>query len=300
MPAVPAQSIAPDHVPATKAFCWSIRREFWENRTLYIAPLAVSVLFLFGFIISLMHLPAKIRASAQGPALAQVFMDESYGFAALMIMGTMIIVGFFYCLDALYGERRDRSILFWKSLPVSDLTTVLSKASIPLLILPLLCFTVTIILWVVIWILSSAAALASGHNISALRTTLPLSSLSLFLFFHLVGIHGLGYAPIYGWMLLVSSWARRAPFLWATLPLFVIGILERTAFNTSYFADLMGYVLRGGGHRMESKATAISALLIPDQTLGEFLTSPGLWIGLAVTAAFLAAAMRLRRSQGPI
>ena len=50
----------------------------------------------------------------------------------------------FYCLDALYGERRDRSILFWKSLPVSDLTTVLSKASIPIVVLPLLTFAVTV------------------------------------------------------------------------------------------------------------------------------------------------------------
>ena len=60
-------------------------------------------------------------------------------------MGTTFIVGIFYCLDALYGERRDRSILFWKSLPVSDLTTVLSKASIPLVVLPLLAFAITVV-----------------------------------------------------------------------------------------------------------------------------------------------------------
>ena len=47
-------------------------------------------------------------------------------------MLTAMVVGLFYCLDALNGERRDRSILFWKSLPVSDTTAVLAKASIPL------------------------------------------------------------------------------------------------------------------------------------------------------------------------
>lgn len=300
MPAsVPAQSVAPDHVPATKAFYWSIRREFWENRSLYFAPLAVVALFLFGFMISLMHLP-KMRA-AQGPALAQALMDESYGFGALMLMGTMIIVAFFYCLDALHGERRDRSILFWKSLPVSDLTTVLSKASIPLFILPLLTFAVTIVLWFLMSMLTGAVALASGQSMAALRTQLPLARLSMFLFFHLVGMHGLGYAPFYGWLLLVSAWARRAPFLWATLPPFVIGVVEKIAFNTSHFAALLGHVFAGGGEPMNSsKATSSLAALIPHQGLTEFLTSPALWIGLAIAAAFLAAAVRLRRSQGPI
>ncbi len=66
--------------------------------------------------------------------------EQPYTFAAGCIMATAFIVGVFYCLDALHGERRDRSILFWKSLPVSDLTTVLSKASIPLVVLPLLSF----------------------------------------------------------------------------------------------------------------------------------------------------------------
>ena len=51
-------------------------------------------------------------------------------------MLTAFLVGVFYCLDALHGERRDRSILFWKSLPVSDLTTVLAKASVPCRVLP--------------------------------------------------------------------------------------------------------------------------------------------------------------------
>jgi len=298
---VGAQSVAPDHVPAMNAFYWSIRREFWENRSLYIAPLAVVALFLFGFMISLMHLQAKMRAAALEPRLAQAFMDESYGFAGLMLMGTMIIVAFFYCLDALHVERRDRSILFWKSLPVSDLTTVLSKASIPLFILPLFTFAVTIALWFLMSMLTGAVALASGQSTAALRTTVPLPYLSFYLFFHLVGMHGLGYAPFYGWLLLVSAWARRAPFLWATLPPFVIGFVEKIAFNTSHFAALLGHVFAGGGEPMgNSKATSSLAALIPHQGPTEFLTSPGLWIGLAIGAAFLAAAVRLRRSQGPI
>ena len=70
-----------------------------------------------------------------------------FTFAALLLMfTTSFIVGVFYCVDALQGERRHRSILFWKSLPVSDLTTtVLSKASIPFAMLPQVTFAVTVV-----------------------------------------------------------------------------------------------------------------------------------------------------------
>jgi len=108
---------------------WSVRRELWENRSIYIAPLAVAAVFLFGFLISTIHLPGKMRAaSALDPLRQHELIAQPYLIASGLMMLTTLVVGVFYCLDALYGERRDRSILFWKSLPVSDLTTVLSKA----------------------------------------------------------------------------------------------------------------------------------------------------------------------------
>ena len=166
-------------------------------------------------------------------------------------MGTTFIVGMFYCLDALHGERRDRSILFWKSLPVSDLTTVLSKASIPLVVLPLLTFAITVATQLIMLLLSSAVLLGSGLSVATLWTQLSLFQMSLMLLYHLVTVHALWYAPIYGWLLLVSAWARRAPFLWAALPLLAIGVVEKIAFNTSHFAAMLGYRhrrWRGGYH----------------------------------------------------
>src|SRR5512137_2003668 len=82
--------------------------------------------------------------------------------AAGLLMLTGMIVGAFYSLDALYGERRDRSILFWKSLPVSDVTTVLSKVSIPLLVLPPLVFGITVVMQFIMLLISSAVLLPSG------------------------------------------------------------------------------------------------------------------------------------------
>jgi ABC-2 type transport system permease protein len=300
MPESPLGLQAPAVFSPTRLMHWSIRREFWENRSIYIAPLGAAALFLFGFMISLIHLPAKVRAAALDPALQYDLFEHSYMLAALLIMATTFIVALFYCLDALHGERRDRSILFWKSLPVSDLTTVLSKASIPIFILPLITFAITVALWIMMWLLSSAVMLGSGLSMPMGPLHFSLFQMSLVLFYHLLGIHGLWYAPIYGWLILVSAWARRAAFLWATVPLLAIGIVEKIAFNTSHFANMLGYRFGGGGGHMGSHATGIEALLMPNMSLGQFLISPGLWTGFALATLFLALAMRVRRSRGPI
>ena len=129
-----SQVTAPAIIPWTRRMYWSMRRELWEYPSIYIAPLAVAAVCLLGFLIALTLSPTHRHEP----------LDMPYELAAGLIMGTASILGIFYSLDALYGERRDRSILFWKSLPVSDLTTVLSKFAIPLIILPLLSFAIEI------------------------------------------------------------------------------------------------------------------------------------------------------------
>jgi ABC-2 type transport system permease protein len=268
----------------------------WENRSLYIAPLAVAGVTLFAFLIATLGRALSVRDLA----LRRAVLEEPYTFASLVLMATTFIVGVFYCLDALHGERRDRSILFWKSLPVSDVTTVLSKASIPLVVLPLLTFAITLVTQLIMVLLSSAVMLASGLSPAALWEQLSLFQLSTLLY-HLVTVHGLYYAPIYAWLLLVSGWARRATFLWAALPLLAIGVVEKIAFNTSHFADLLGSRITGGtaaNYPMPDSAAMHHDLTL--LALGKFLISPGMWLGLALAAAFLAGAVRLRRYQGPI
>jgi len=210
-------------------------------------------------------------------------------------------VTLFYCAEALHSERRDRSILFWKSLPVSDLITVLAKASIPFIFLPLLTFAITLVLQFIVLLLSSAVLLASGLSVASLWTRLPIVEMSLLMLYHIVTAHALWPAPIYCWLMLVSGWARRAAFLWAALPLVAIAGVEKIAFHTQYFATLVGYRLIGGSAPMGYAPTDI----FPTDPMthimpGNFLSSPSLWIGLAIAAAFLAAAVRLRRYQGPI
>jgi ABC-2 type transport system permease protein len=113
-------------------------------------------------------------------------------------------------------------------------------------------------------------------------------------------VHGLWHAPFYAWLLMVSSWAKRAPFLWALLPPLAFGIVEKIAFNTSYLADLLLYQLNGGGGMGPEAPGSAPFEMLGHFDPGKLLSTPGLWIGLAVTAAFLAVAVRLRRNQEPI
>ena len=290
------QRVAPAVLSPTRPQYWSIQRELWENRSIYIAPLAVAAVALFSFTISII---AGIweRPLRFDPARPQAPFDMAAG----LLMLTGIIVSAFYCADALHGERRDRSILFWKSLPVSDITTVLSKASIPLVILPLLTFAITIAVQWVMLLVSSAVVLVSGQSVAMLWTKLSFFQMSLLLLYHLLTAHALWPAPVYCWLLLVSGWARRAPFLWALLPLVVIAGVENLAFHTWHFATLVGGRFMGDAPTISSTGPDMFPTnAMTHITPGHFLSSPGLWIGLAITAAFLAAAVRLRRYQGPI
>jgi len=182
---------------------------------------------------------------------------------------------------------------------VSDLTTVLSKASIPLVVLPLLAFAITVCVQVVMLLMSSAVLLMHGVSSATTWAHFPVFQSWLVLLYGLVAL-ALWHAPIYGWLLLVSGWARRAVFLWAALPLVAILVVEKIAFNTSYFASMLKYRLVGfaaeafafNGHHLIDSLTQL--------TPGKFLSTPDLWIGLAVAAIFLATAVRLRRYREPI
>src|SRR5436305_12493371 len=156
----------PGDRPATpQPFYWSVRRELWENRSIYVAPILVAIVVLFGFLVSTIGLPERRReVLLLDPAKARAAIEAPYDMAAIMLILTAFIVGVFYCLDALYGERRDRSILFWKSLPVSDRITLLSKASIPLILLPALNLVITLATQFVMLVQSTTVLLLSGFS----------------------------------------------------------------------------------------------------------------------------------------
>ena len=282
---------------ATHPFLWSVRRELWENRSIYLAPIIVAIVGLIGYFLRISSLPERRRAaSLLDPVAQRAAIAMPYEFAAMVIMLTAVIVGVFYSLDALYGERRDRSILFWKSLPVSDLTTVLSKAAIPLIILPAVTFGIIIVTQLIMLLVSSAVLAINGVS--------PSSTLDNFPFFTQSGLVAYGiavatlwHAPIYGWLLLVSGWVRRATFLWAAMPVIMLGVLGKLLLNPGRFYPivrdrLIGWAPRAFDFNVHEEMTFDSMVQI---TPVRFLSAPGLWIGLAFLVAFLVAAIRVRR-----
>lgn len=285
----------------TTPLFWSVRRELWENRSIPVAPLAVAAVFLFGFAISLITLPRRMAAVlALDPFERATAVATPYGAAAALLAITSFAVGVFYCVDALYGERRDRSILFWKSLPLSDRATILSKAAVPLVVQPLLVFALVSTLALLMLLLSTLVLLGNAQAVAALWANVRLVPFSLAVLYGLTAL-ALWHAPIYGWLLLVSGWARRAPLLWALAPL-TIAVFEKIAFGTSHFAALLRHRLLGGYTEAFSAPTPCSLASDPLAQLTplRFLGAPELWIGLVLAAAFLAAAIRFRRSREPI
>jgi ABC-2 type transport system permease protein len=282
----------------TRPFYWSVWRELWENRSIYVAPLIVAIVVLFGFLVSTVGLPERRRTVLLlDPAKARAAIDMPYNVAAMMLIFTAFIVGVFYCLDALHGERRDRSILFWKSLPVSDLITLLSKATIPLVVLPLVTFAIIVATQSVMLLWTSALLITHGMSPASTWNNFPLLQESLILLYGLVAI-ALWHAPIYGWALLVSGWARRATFPWAVVPFLAIGFFEKITFGTSHFGSMLKHRLLG--FAPEAFAFSMHSIDSPQLTPGRYLSTPGLWLGLLFAAAFIAAATRLRRYRGPL
>lgn len=288
-----------------RPFFWSVRRELWENRSLYIAPLIVAGVIVFGFIFTTAGLPERRRAvlALGNPAQQRAAIEMPYDVAAMMIMFTAFIVGIFYCLDALYGERRDRSILFWKSLPVSDLTTVISKIFVPLVVLPLITIGVVLLTQLGIFLVTSVILVLNGISPLTTLTHTNLFQSGIFLVYGLAA-GALWHAPTYSWALLVSAWAKRAAFLWAVMPIIAITFFERITFGTHHFISFIKYrfsnwASEAFAFRHGPKGTPVLDSLA-QLTPGRFLSTPGLWLGLLFAAVCLAVAIRLRRYRGPV
>lgn len=305
---------------STRPFFWSVRREIWEYGSLYIAPLAVAGLVLFGFVISFFSMARheqEIRATLTPDSMPAI-MVLPYDIAAVSVIAVGVIVGLFYCLGALYNERRERSILFWKSLPVSNLTTVLSKAFIPLVVLPIIVFAVTVVLHLVMLALNIVARMASGMSVNDLLSNLPIFQMEIVMLYGAFAF-ALWHAPIYAWFIFVSGWAKKAPFLWGILPPLALVLVERLAFGTHYAGRLISYRLGGAVDAAFSRPTMLPIHVLHEHVtqnhgtrhgmdgvpvfglqqidLAGFLSTPGLWAGLVVAAAFLAAAVWMRRKR---
>ncbi|MGH8240526.1 MAG: ABC transporter permease, partial [Steroidobacteraceae bacterium] len=229
-----------------RPFYWSVRRELWENRSLFIAPLVAGGIAIVALILNAMHLREGMQMlAALDPDRQRAIVTGIYGGIAFLITWVMAITGFFYLLDALHGERKDRSVLFWKSMPVSDTTTVLSKLFTALAVAPAIVIAVTIVTQVVVLLLASVIIMIGGASPGPIWSNLQLFQLTIALVYGQIAV-ALWYAPVAAWVLFVSAWAKRVPILWAVLPPIAVMLFERVAIGTHYVQDMLGYRLRDG------------------------------------------------------
>ena len=290
---------------------WSVRRELWEYRSLYVAPLAIAALIVLGFTVGLGDLPARLQAATTPGALQQrELVEQPYTFAALLLMLTTILIGVFYSLDTLYGERRDRSVLFWKSLPLSDRDTVLSKAASALVVAP---------------VIATGAAIATMFAFGLVVTlVMPMHGLNPFKFYWGMGnpievagtlvaaipVYAMWALPTVGWLMLCSAWARSKPFLWAVMiPVFAgifvawFDVMNIFNLDTGWFWQHI--VLRAltsvfPGMWMTAQNLHIENpenfdALSHIQSMYSVFATPQMWIGAVVGIAMIVAAIRLRR-----
>jgi len=287
----------------TKPFYWSVKREIWENRSVLIVPTCAALLFLVAWALNLPALPAGMAAMADlDPVQLGARLVRPYRMACFLLTFASLLTGLFYSLDALHSERRDRSILFWKSMPVSDRVTVLSKAFIPLILLPVVTLAACLFTQGAMLLLSAGVLLATGSPLAPLRQ-LPLTGLWGEVAAG-VAVLAIWQAPIHGWLLLVSGWARRGVLLWAGLLPMAACFFEVMAFHTQHLFGLlvnrltfglMGESLLGGHLQMSGFFDRVAQL-----SPGHLASDPSLWLGLIPTVLLLAGAVAARRYRQPI
>jgi ABC-2 type transport system permease protein len=313
-------------------FVTLLKREFWENRGGFVwAPSLVAVLFTAMFLIGLVFAQAHIGdAQIMGLKISQLrikmpdtvlpevlngfqIFHSTIGLLIQMILG---IVLFFYFIASLFDERKDRSVLFWKSMPVSDLTTVLSKIAAAMLVAPLIALAVTIVFNMLLVLIFGAFLSFNGVNAWKLLLW-QAAPLKVWLTL-LAGIpvNAIWALPSIGWLMLVSSWARGKPFLWAVLTPVVAGVLL-TMFDamsslripdTWYWSEVFwrglasvspwSFDVEGGfryGINISRNTQAFELLSV--QSLVAVLTSLKTWVGAAVGVAMIAGAVHLRRTR---
>jgi ABC-2 type transport system permease protein len=299
----PATDAAP--VPATPASARPpvlrtlIRREFWEHRALWMAPLAMAALLLVaaifgrGFDSSFVTLPEQQRA------LFGVIMSYA-AVAQFVVLG---IIVWMYASDCLYTERKDRSILFWKSMPVSDTLTVLSKVLVVTVIVPLgvyLVSALTTLLMSGIYLVRAWQDHAGGGAFWDAGAWLRIQWVTL-----LTVIAGvLWYAPVTAFLLLASAWARRNVQLWVFLTPVVLIIMERMVLGSRHVLNVLEYRLGDVFTHVAVSFPGLSDaanrpltlnLLVANVDPIPVLTNVDLWLGLVVAALLIVATIRIRQ-----
>lgn len=288
-------------------FFWLVRREIWEHKAIWVAPMIVLACLLLAVVTGTMHLgpfgaiDSSTPFGAFPPEKQTKILLMAYLGLALVVYLVMAVIAFFYSLDSLYADRRDRSVLFWKSLPLSDAETVLSKFTIAVVVIPLVALIGSLLAQLLVATGGSAMLAMSGAPVATLwQHDATLGAVTAV--FVACGTAMLWYAPLVAYLMLASAWAPKGPFLWAVLPPVALTVLERVVLGTSYVGNFVADRIKGPLRLLDSGMdtnTDGTTLHLSELDLASglkaFYTSPELWLGLVAAGLLLAAAMWVRR-----
>jgi len=310
-----------------KTMQWLIKRELWEHKGMLcwapaVVAAAISALALLATFVNqnisyngAMVTPQNIIVTIEGETRTRIVdtLAHNYVAAAMPVYMVLGFLVFFYCLGALHDERRDRSILFWKSLPVSDTTTVLSKALMALVVSPLIVIGIGLAMSLLLLLAAGVKVALHGTNLFGELLVTPELYLAPLRVLALVPVYFVWALPTVGWLLMVSSMARSKVFLWAVGIPVGAGLLLLWAQKALGFDINAGWVISHVFNRLllgvipgswlSFGSLAAAPDIAPAAGLVAFifeqswasLAQPAAWLGALAGMAMLAVAVKMRR-----
>lgn len=270
---------------------WLVRRELWENRAIWMIPLVIGALMILAALFGRVDL-ISLDSPVEGRAFGGVFLI-AFGATFYAVMS---VYATWYLLDCLYADRKDRSILFWKSLPISDTKTVLSKLAVALVVIPVVYFAAADLTTLITAFIISVRASSFVSSMWHADAWLQLQALWLWAIF----ATAIWYLPVAGWLLVVSAWAKRAVMLWSLLPPVALILVERWFVGTHVIADQLAtrffdfgplaFHADPNSQWWVSTAAGIFSVI----NFSGFFSSPQTWIGVTVGIALIVCAIQLR------
>lgn len=320
-------------ISRTASFLWLLKREFWEHRGGFVwAQLITGGIAVFFAALALLLGTVNVRSNSEGGHIPYVGdhhqLNHTLGKIgdSLLLSGQMLaavvlaFVVFFYALGSLYDDRRDRSLLFWKSLPLSDTQTVLSKVAWALLLAPLVSIVTGLIVGLALWLLGVAGAFLGGapDPWAVVLEAHPFRLLMVMLLTVPIGL--LWSLPTVGWLMFCSAWANSKPFLWAVLlPLLscvmisIVAAMPGISLPTGWIWYALAYrgllsTVPGSWAPVTVDHSLAAEIGRPANDIAQWLLlhndpvrvygNTDIWIGAVVGIALIVAAIHRRRRSG--
>ena len=297
-----------------------IKRELWEHRSIFVTPIAIASVVTLGTLTALafagefqqeLNLAIFGAQNVAGETERKAVLTGLFLMSSWLFMLGLGVLTVFYALDSLYAERKDKSILFWRSLPVTDAETVISKLLTALFVIPTVAMVGIIGTHLINLVLTGLWVSSKGGDAGML----VWGSVSLFdnWFAMIVVLYAIAIwmSPFIGWFLFVSAWTKRSPLLMAFLPLVLIPMIEGIFLRSAHFAEAvwgrsaMIPIFAGidmerffdednpmhGAANIPEEMTSLLAHL----DFGKFITTVDTWIGIIVCGLLTTAAIYVRR-----